>query len=177
MTRGQHVEVATVERRILQVRGERVIIDADLADFYGVTTKRLNEQVKRNRDRFPSDFMFRLTAKEKAEVVARCDHLARLKFAKARPNAFTEHGAIMAASVLNSPRAVEMSLFIVRAFIKLRQVATEHHLLAERLGELERKLGEHDSQIHDIVQAVRALLSPSPVPARRRIGFQAGNEA
>ena len=87
------------------IRGEKVIIDADLAEFYGVPTKRLNEQVKRNKDRFPEDFMFQLNADEKSEVVAKCDHLAKLKFSKVLPHVFTEHGAIMAASVLNSPQA------------------------------------------------------------------------
>ncbi len=154
------------------IRGEKVIIDADLATFYGVTTKRLNEQVKRNRDRFPEDFMFQLTGSEKSELVANCDHLTRLKFAKALPYAFTEHGAIMAASVLNSKRAVEVSLFVVRAFVKLRRVLSEHHTLARRLDELERKLADHDTQILAVVQAIQALLGPAPVPKRRRIGFQ-----
>jgi len=93
----------TVQQRILLIRGERVIVDADLAHFYGVPTKRLNEQVRRNRARFPVDFMFRLTVAEKAEVVAKCDHLAPLRFSRALPQAFTEHGAIMAARLLNSP--------------------------------------------------------------------------
>jgi hypothetical protein len=107
------IPVGRIESRILLVRGEKVIIDADLAKFYGVRTKRLNEQVKRNRHRFPRDFMFQLTTQEKMEVVANCDYLSRLKFSKTRPYAFTEHGAIMVASVLNTPRAVEVSVFIV----------------------------------------------------------------
>jgi len=94
--------------------GQKVILDADLAKLYGVTTKRLNQQVKRNRERFPEDFMFQLTTEEKAEVVANCDHLSRLKFSPASPYAFTEHGAVMAASVLNTPRAIEVSIFVVR---------------------------------------------------------------
>ena len=107
-----------IESRILHIRGLRVMIDADLAELYGVTTRRLNEQVKRNIKRFPPDFVFRLSSDEKAEVVAICDHLAGLKFSKTLPYAFTEHGAIMAANVLNSARAVEMSVFVVRAFVK-----------------------------------------------------------
>ena len=99
------------------IRGEKVIIDADLAEFYGIPTRRLNEQVKRNKERFPDDFMFQLNADEKSEVIAKCDHLEKLKFSKALPFAFTEHGAIMAASVLNSPQAAEVSIFIVRAFV------------------------------------------------------------
>ncbi len=105
------VPVERVEKTILLIRSQKVILDADLARLYGVTTKRLNEQVKRNRDRFPADFMFQLSAEEKAEVVANCDHLSNLKFSKALPFAFTEHGAIMAASVLNTPQAVEASIF------------------------------------------------------------------
>ena len=112
------VPVTAIEQRILQIRGEKVIVDADLASFYGVTTKRLNEQVKRNRDRFPEHFMFQLTSPEKSELVARCDHLSHLKLAKALPYAFTAHGAIMAASVLNSRRAVEVGLFVVRADVE-----------------------------------------------------------
>jgi len=170
------VHVTAIERRILLVRGEKVIIDADLATFYGVTTKRLNEQVKRNRDRFPDDFMFQLTSPEKTELVANCDHLARLRFGRALPYAFTEHGAIMAASVLNSRRAIDVSLFIVRAFVKLRRVFSEHQALAGRLDELERKLADHDSQILAVVQAIKALLGPGAVPKRRQIGFQPNDE-
>ena len=98
------------------------MLDADLAGLYGVTTKRLNEQVKRNRKRFPADFMFQLTSREKAEVVANCDHLTRLKFSPTNPFAFTEHGAVMVASVINSERAVEVSVYVVRAFVKLREL-------------------------------------------------------
>jgi hypothetical protein len=117
---GHIVPEERIAQGILMIRGHKVMVDADLANLYGVTTKRLNEQVKRNRERFPDDFMFQLTAEEKEQVVANCDHLARLKFSPAIPNVFTEHGAIMAASVLNTPRAVEMSVYVVRAFIRLR---------------------------------------------------------
>lgn len=144
--------------------------------FYGVNTKRLNEQVKRNRDRFPKDFMFQLTGSEKAELVANCDHLSRLKFAKALPYAFTEHGAIMAASVLNSRRAVEVAVFVVRAFVKIRRVLSEDRELAQRLAQLERKLAEHDEQIIGVVRAIRTLLGSEPVPMRRRIGFNVDHE-
>jgi hypothetical protein len=170
------VQVTAIERRILLIRGEKVIVDADLATFYGVTTKRLNEQVKRNRDRFPEDFVFQLTIPEKSELVANCDHLSRLRFSRTLPYAFTEHGAIMAASVLNSRRAVEVSLFVVRAFVKLRRVLSEHQALARRLDDLERKLADHDTQILAVVQALKALLGPTPVPKRRRIGFQPNAE-
>lgn len=139
--------VGAIQQRILLVRGEKVIIDADLAQFYSVPTKRRNEQVKRNRQRFPTDFVFRLNRKEKDEVVANCDHLARLRFSKTLPYAFTEHGAIMAASVLNSRRAVEVSVFIVRAFVKLRQVIAAHSELARKIAQLERRLTDHDEHI------------------------------
>jgi hypothetical protein len=166
------IEVGQIERRILLLRGEKVIIDADLAGFYGVPTKRLNEQVKRNHQRFPQDFVFTLTAAEKSELVAKCDHLSNLKYSKTMPYAFTEHGALMAASVLNSSRAVEVSVFIVRAFVRLRETLMRRGDLAHKLAELERHLAEHDEQILSIVSAIRSLMSPAPVPKKRRIGFQ-----
>jgi hypothetical protein len=170
------VEVGAIERRILLIRGERVIVDADLAGFYGVSTKRLNEQVKRNRGRFPDDFMFQLTRSEKSELVANCGHLSRLKFAKTLPHVFTEHGAIMAASVLNSRRAVEVSVFVVRAFVKIRRFLSERGELARGLSQLERRLANHDVQILQVMQAIRTLLAPLPVPRRRRIGFKVDGE-
>lgn len=115
------------------------MISVDLAALYGVPTKRLNEQVKRNRERFPADFLFQLTPEEKAEVVANCDHLQKLKFSKALPFAFTEHAAIQAANVLASAQAVEMGIYVVRAFVHLRQAASLHADLAKRLAELEEK--------------------------------------
>lgn len=161
------IPVERVEKTILLVRGERVILDSDLAGLYGVTTKRLNEQVKRNRARFPEDFMFKLTNSEKAEVVAICDHLERLKFSPVLPFAFTEHGAIMAANVLNSKRAVEASVQVVRAFIRLRQMMASNAELARKLSEIERKYDAHFKVVFD---AIRQLMT-SPEPQRRRIGF------
>lgn len=160
----------SLEQRILLLRGERVMIDSDLAELYGVTTKRFNEQVKRNLERFPMDFMFQLTAEEKAEVVAKCDHLQKLKFSPHLPRAFTEHGAIMAASVLNSPRAVEMSVFIVRAFVRLRQFVTDHQELAARLEELETRIARHDNTLSTLVATIRQMATPSAHPGRQ-IGF------
>jgi hypothetical protein len=159
-----------VTRGILRIRGQKVMLDADLADLYGVSTKRLNEQVKRNQERFPADFMFRLTAEEKAEVVAKCDHLQRLKFSPVRPHAFTEHGALMLAGVLNSPAAIEVSIQIVRVFIRLRETVRSHRELRRRLEALEQKYGAQDSQLQEIFAAIRALMSPPPSP-KRRIGF------
>ncbi len=130
------VSVPRIEARIQTVRALRVMVDADLAEIYGVPTKRLNEQVKRNGGRFPADFMFQLTAAEKAEVVANCDHLQKLKFSKALPIAFTEHGAIQAANVLATAQAVEMGIYVVRAFVQLRQASALHADLAtEQLAE------------------------------------------
>ena len=171
--RSELVEVGAIEHRILLIRGEKAIIDADLAAFYGVSTKRLNEQVRRNRERFPPDFMFQLTRSEKSKLVANCGHLSRLKFAKTPPYAFTEHGAIMAASVLNSRGAIEVSVFVVRAFVKIRRALSEHRELAQRLSQLERRLADHDTQIIEVVRAIRTLLRSGPVPKHRRIGFKA----
>jgi hypothetical protein len=167
------VLVDEIEPRILVVRGHKVLLDADLARLYGVTTKRINEQVKRNRHRFPEDFMFPLTAEEKGEVVANCDHLARLKFSPTLPNAFTEHGAIMAASVLNTPRAIEVSVYVVRAFVRLRKLLATHQELAQKLDELERKVASHDEAIQTLVAAIRQLMEPPATAKRRQIGFHA----
>ncbi len=170
-----------IDTRIQVLRGVRVMIDADLAELYGVQTKRLNEQVKRNIERFPSDFMFQLTAAEKAEVVANCDHLKRLKFSKALPYAFTEYGAFALANVLASPQAVEMGIFVVRAFVRLRELALTHQDLAKRLDELEAKTGHQAlklgafanitrKQLKEVFEALRELTTP-PDPPKRPIGF------
>lgn len=170
-----------LDARILTLRGQRVMVDADLAELYGVPTRRLNEQVKRNAGRFPADFMFRLTASEKAEVVATCDHLRKLKFSRAMPLAFTEHGAIQAASVLASAQAVKMGIYVVRAFVQMRQACAVHADLAHRLAELEQRTAQlesgHDefstntrAQLQLLLDAVRELTMP-PVPPKRPIGF------
>lgn len=160
-----------IERRILLIRNEKVIIDADLAEFYGVPTKRLNEQVRRNKERFPNDFMFRLTKEEKSEVVANCDHLSKLRFSTALPIAFTEHGAIMAANVINSKRAIEMGVFVVRAFIRLRWMISENQEFLQRFEELEQRLGGHDKQIRELLMLIRGLVNQTVPEKRRRIGF------
>lgn len=164
--------VTRVESRILLIRGEKVIIDADLAEFYYVPTKRLNEQVKRNKTKFPTDFVFQLTKEEKALVIAACPHLEKLKHTRSLPYAFTEHGAIMVATVLNSKQAVEMSIFIVRAFVKLREITTDHKEIAQKIEALENKISKHDDQIVALVKAIRQLISPKPVPKKRQIGFK-----
>ncbi|OYD17003.1 hypothetical protein CH330_01165 [candidate division WOR-3 bacterium JGI_Cruoil_03_51_56] len=162
--------VEQLERAILSIRGQKVILDADLARLYGVTTKRLNEQVKRNRGRFPEDFMFELTFAEKDELVANCDHLSRLRYSSTRPYAFTEHGAVMAASVLNTKRAVEVSVFVVRAFIRMRRMLSDHRQLALKLAELETTVAGHDKAIRSIIAAIRRLMQP---PKTKAIGFVA----
>jgi hypothetical protein len=135
------IPMEAIEKKILVLRGQKVMLDSDLAELYGTTTKAFNQAIKRNRDRFPEDFMFQLTKDEKQEVVTVCDHLAKLKFSPVLPFAFTEHGAIMAASVLNSPRAVDVSVYVVRAFIRLRQIIAMNKDLAHKMAELERKVG------------------------------------
>src|SRR5215470_18035155 len=154
------VPVERVESRILLIRGHRVMIDADLAELYGVTTKRLNEQVKRNRNRFPADFMFQLKQKEKDEVVTVCDHLQRLKFSAVLPYAFTEHGAVMLASVLNSSVAVQASIQVVRGFVKVREILGTHRKLAIKLIELESRIHGHDEDITALFEAIRQLMEP-----------------
>jgi len=115
--------------------------------------------------------MFRLTKDEKQEVVTNCDHLQNLKFSPVTPHAFSEHGAIMAASILNSPRAIEVSVFIVRAFVQLREVISGHKELARKIGQLKRKLGDHDEQILVLLKAIKQLMNPKLPPKKRRIGF------
>jgi hypothetical protein len=162
------VPVERVQKTILLIRSEKVILDADLAVLYGVSTKRLNEQVKRNRARFPDDFMFQLTIEEKADVVANCDHLKKLKFSPNLPYAFTEHGTIMAANVLNSERAVQASVEVVRAFVNLRRMLASNAELSRRFDELESK---YDRKFKVVFDAIRQLMSP-PLPGRKQIGFR-----
>ncbi|MBI4431101.1 MAG: ORF6N domain-containing protein [Candidatus Omnitrophica bacterium] len=160
----------SIEDRILLIRGHRVLLSADLAEMYRVDTKALNQAVKRNRERFASDFMFRLTRQEKDEVVTNCDHLRKLRFTPYLPYAFTEYGAIMLANVLNSPRAVKVSLFVVRAFVKLREKLSIHRDLAAKLNELEKRVEKHDHNIVSLFQAIRQLMK-EPERPKRRIGF------
>lgn len=152
-----------------KLRGQKVMIDADLAGLYGASTKVLNQAVKRNRDRFPKDFMFQLSAEEKLEVVTICDHLSKLKYSPVLPYVFTEHGAIMAASVLNSKRAIDVSVYVVRAFVKLRQMLAANKELAHKLAELERKVDSHDGTIQALVAAIRKLMTPET--KEKKIGF------
>lgn len=164
--------VSPIETMIQTVRGQKVILDAELARIYGVETRVLNQAVRRNLEKFPSDFVFRLNRSE-ARGLNRSQFVIgsqRHRNPRFRPYAFTEHGAIMAANVLNSPRAVQMSVFVVRAFVRLRQMVTTHKELAAKLGELERQVATHDSHIRSLFEAIRQLMAP-PVPRKRKIGF------
>ena len=166
------IPIERLERTIYFIRGERVILAADLAKLYGVTTKRLNEQVKRNRQRFPDDFMFQLTRDEADSIRLSRSQFATLKRGqniKYLPYAFTEHGAIMAANILNSERAVQASVAVVRAFVRLRQMIASNTELARKLAELEKK---YDTQFKVVFDAIRQLMTP-PEPKRKQIGFQA----
>jgi hypothetical protein len=161
-----------VESLILSVRGHKVVLDRDLAALYKVETRILNRAVQRNLDRFPADFMFQLTPDETAETARSHDRVANLKYARRPPFAFTEHGAIMVASVLNSPRAVEVSVLVVRAFVKLRELLFTHKELAKKFTELESRLANHDVAIHQLLAAIRQLMNEPPAPAKPRIGFR-----
>ncbi len=161
------IHVEHIERRILLIRGQKVMIDADLADLYGVPTKRLKEQVKRNIRRFPSDFMFELSKEEMIELVANCDQFRNLKYSSALPYAFTEHGTVMLANILRSPRAIQTSVQIVRAFIHLREILASNRELAQKLFQLEKK---YDSQFKVVFDAIRQLMAP-PVKGKFDIGF------
>ncbi len=161
-----------IAQAILLIRGRRIVLDEDLAVLYGVTTSRLNEQVKRNLDRFPLDFSFLLTPDEYNSLRSQFAILktSRGKHRKYLPRVFTEHGALMAASVLNSSKAVEMSIYVVRAFVRLRNLLTTHRQLAIKLEKLEQKYTQHDKQIVVLFDAIRELMEP-PAHPKRKIGF------
>ena len=176
----QLLPLEAITHHIVVLREQKVLLDSDLAALYGVQTRRLNEQVRRNQGRFPKDFIFELTAEEFANLKSQ---FATSSWGGRRklPLAFTEHGAIMAATILNSPRAVEVSVYVVRAFVRLRELAATHGDLAKRLDELEQKTeglaDQHDSfsrntrnQLKQVFDALRELMAP-PDPPKRPIGF------
>ena len=166
--------------KILIVRGIKVMIDSDLAELYGVTTKRLNEQVKRNIKRFPEDFMFQLTEQEKIEVVAICDHLERLKFSPNLPYAFTEHGAVMLAGILNSDRAIVVNIRIVRVFNRMRKLLETHTEILRKLELIQKNDVEQDRQILLIFEYLKQLEQVKQQELeqnqRKRIGFKRDSE-
>jgi len=156
-----------VEQRILLIRGQKVILDSDLADLYGVPTKRLNEQIKRNSERFPADFMFQLTKKE-FEILKSQNATSSWGGRRTPPYAFTEHGSLMAANVLKSKTAIETSILVVRAFMQLREMLASHKDLSRKLSEME---GKYDHQFKVVFDAIRQLMAPPPAGKKRRIGF------
>jgi hypothetical protein len=161
--------------RILLIRGKKVMIDRDLAELYGVTTKRLNEQVKRNASRFPEDFMFQLTESEKKEVVAICDHLKILVFSPNLPFAFTEHGAVMLASVLNSERAIQANIQIVRVFTTMREMVISNKDILLKIEKIEHQIGKHDKELMVVFETLRKMIEKPPAK-RNRIGFLRNDE-
>jgi hypothetical protein len=163
------VPIEKIDRAILNIRGIKVMIDADLAELYGVSTSRLNEQVKRNKERFPVDFMFQLTLQEKEEVIANCDHLIKLKYSPHLPFVFTEHGSVMLASVINSKIAILANIQIVRSFVKLREILDSNKKLAGKLEELEKK---YDKQFRIVFDAIRQLMSPEVQTEREPMGYK-----
>jgi ORF6N domain len=166
-----HGRIANLESGIHLIRGHRVMLDSDLAAIYGVAAKRLNEQLKRNRPRFPNDFAFQLTVQEftnlKSQIATSSSHGGKRKL----PWVFTEHGALMLASVLNSEIAVQASVRVVRAFVRLREMVAANAQLAAKLRELERRLDSHDEGIANLFAALKQLVEPSEPPKRREIGF------
>lgn len=166
----------TIETRILLIRGHRVMLDNDLAALYGVPTKRLNEQVLRNADRFPSDFCFQLSAEEFAELRRDLTNDGmRQRGAKYRPWVFTEHGVAMLSSVLNSPQAVRVNIEIIRAFVRLRRLLATPGELISQLNKLAESVQLHDEQIIAISDILRRMMEPAPTPPKRRIGFHTEN--
>lgn len=165
--------VANIESKILLIRGQKVMLDADLAELYGVETRRLNEQVSRNIERFPEDFMFQLSAEEFDSLRSQFAILknGRGQHRKYLPYVFTEHGALMLGNVLKSEQAVEMSLMVVRAFVRMRELVAGNKELAQKLNQLERKVGAHDKAIAEIINAIRQLMAPSEPNKKRPIGF------
>lgn len=176
--KSQIVPIETIERRIYLIRGDKVMLDLDLAELYGVETRVLVQALKRNRDRFPDDFMFQLSTEElknwRSQIVM--TNPAMKMGLRRRPYAFTEQGVAMLSSVLRSTRAVQVNILIMRAFVRLRQVLATHKELARTLEELEKKYAKHDREIEVIFQTIQKLLAPESSPRKRQIGFRASNE-
>jgi len=165
------VPTEVIVTKILFLRGEKVLLDRDLAELYGVETRVLNQAVKRNERRFPPDFMFRLTEEEKHELVTNCDRFKKLKHSTVLPHAFSEQGVAMLSSVLNSDRAIEVNIAIMRAFVQLRKLIASNEELARKLKELEERLEKYDEDIGLIFEAIRELMTPPDTPPKK-IGFE-----
>jgi hypothetical protein len=164
------IPIERIAQRIRHLRGEKVLFDSDLAQLYGVTTGNLNKAVNRNRDRFPSDFMFQLTAEEAKHLIFQIGRSKGRGGRRHRPHAFTEQGVAMLSSVLNSERAVKVNIAIMRAFVRLRQTLETNRELARKFSDLEGRVGKHDKEITAIIEAIRQLMVPAEKP-RREIGF------
>lgn len=169
------VPMERIESKIFVFRGQRVMIDRDLAELYGVETKHLNRQVRRNRPRFPAEFMFQLTATEKHELVTNWHRFSRLKHSSSLPLAFTEHGVAMLATVLKSDPAVKISILIIKAFVKLRAHLDLHKALGTTIKQLEHKVGRHDVEIGLIIRAIQKMISFEKKP-KNKIGFNVEKE-
>ncbi|MDD5449405.1 MAG: ORF6N domain-containing protein [Candidatus Omnitrophica bacterium] len=169
---GKAVSVEVIATKIFEIRGRKVMLDRDLAALYDVLTKVLNQAVKRNRRRFPEDFMFQLTELEKERLVTICDHLKDLKFSYQIPYVFTEQGVAMLSSVLHTERAIKVNIQIMRAFVKLKELLLTHKDLAIKIDALERKYDDHDQNIKAIFEAIKKLLEPPPAKDRIITGFQ-----
>ncbi len=173
MTEDSLIPAERIEKAILLIRGQKVLLDRDLAELYEVPTGRLNEQVRRNHRRFPDDFMFQLSKEELENwrsQFAISNSAAKMGLRR-RPYAFTEQGVAMLSSVLNSDRAVEVNIAIMRAFVRLREIMSTHKDLARKLDEIERKLGEHDQNFQVVFDAIRRLMAPPAASPKPRIGF------
>ncbi|MDI6752097.1 MAG: ORF6N domain-containing protein [bacterium] len=166
-----NVPIERIESKIFLIRGQKVMLDRDLAELYGVPTKRLNEQVKRNIKRFPEDFMFQLTKEEANSLRSHFATLEKGQHFKYLPYVFTEQGVAMLSTVLNSERAIQVNIAIMRAFVKLRQILSTHKELAHKLVELERKIEKHDTEIQAVFEAIRQLMTP-PTKEMKKIGFK-----
>ena len=166
----QLIPAEVIEQRIFLIRGQKVMIDRDLAELYNVETKYLNRQVKRNKDRFPDQFMFQLTKEERNELVTNWHRFASLKHSSSMPYVFTEHGVAMLSAVLNSKRAIAMSILIIKAFVKLRELLSSHKDLIKKMDELERKYESHDKHIKIIFDAIRQLMA-EPKKKKYKVGF------
>ncbi len=179
MKNASRIPTHVISQHIFFIRGQRVMIDRDLAELYGVETKYLNRQVRRNRARFPEEFMFRLTVKEKNELVTNWHRFFSLKHSNAQPYAFTEHGVAMLASVLNSKRAINMSILIIKVFVRMREIVSRQKELAQKVELLELKVGRHDSELRKIIAAIRHLMNTPRHPleeeqqkSRNPMGFR-----
>jgi len=165
------VPVPEMTRRIFLIRGHRVMIDRDLAEMYGIKTHVLNQAVTRNAKRFPDDFMFRLTKEEAGKLITNCDNLLSLKYSPTTPRAFTEQGVAMLSSVLKSECAIEVNIAIMRAFVRIRELASTHKTILRKLEDLERKSASHDVKIKAIFEAIKELITIDKKPGRT-IGFR-----